>query len=161
LAQLPRLASGVDRSPPQRAFAPRSNGQRGGAKSPASDLDLARVTGVNLLIVGAADEVATLLTSLWLCLVTPIVVRDRVEPLRLPPTSPPVGTIVIYDVDTLTRQEQDALNQWLRVGNGRARVVSCASESLLPMVEAGAFNDGLYYRLNVVTIDLAGVCRPV
>jgi DNA-binding NtrC family response regulator len=46
------------------------------------------------------------------------------------------------------------LNQWLSVGDGRARVVSFASESLLPMLEAGAFDEGLYYHLNVVTIDL-------
>ena len=59
---------------------------------------------------------AKLITSLWPCLVTPIVVRNRGEPLRLSPTSPPVGTIVVYDVDTLTRQEQHALNQWLSTG---------------------------------------------
>ena len=57
-------------------------------------------------------------------------------------------------METLTREEQDALHQWLSAGNGRARVVSSASEALFPMVESGAFNDGLYYRLNVVTIDL-------
>ena len=57
-------------------------------------------------------------------------------------------------METLTRQEQDALYRWLSAVNGRARIVSSASESLFPMVESGAFNDGLYYRLNVVTIDL-------
>ena len=92
-----------------------------------SDQDLARVTRVNLFVVGAEDEVAKLITSLWPCLGTPIVVRHRGEPLRLSPTSPPVGTIVIYDVDTLTRLEQHALKQWLSAENGRARVVSSAS----------------------------------
>ena len=42
------------------------------------------------------------LASLWPCLVTPIVVRFRGEPLRLSPASPPVGTFVIYDLETLT-----------------------------------------------------------
>jgi Sigma-54 interaction domain len=154
MTELLRLASGGDRSPAQRVFAPQSNTRRRSAKSPPTDEDLARVTGVNLLVVGTDDEVATLITSLSPCLITPIVVRGRGERLRLSPTSPPFGTIVIYDVDTLSGPEQYALNKWLRVGNGRARVVSSASKSLLPMVEAGAFNDGLYYRLNVVTIDL-------
>ena len=157
MAQFPRLATGADRSPAQRAFAPRSNAQGRGAKSPPTDQDLARVTGVNLFVIGADDVVAELFTPLWPSLVTPIVVRFRGEPLRLPPASPPVGTVVIYDVDTLTRQEQHELSQWLRAGNGRARVVSTASESVLPMLEAGAFDDGLYYRLNVVTIDLSPV----
>ena len=138
----------------QRAFALQSNMQRRRVKSHPTDQDLARVTGVNLFVVGAEDQVAKLITSLWPCLATPIAVRDRGEPLRLAPTSPPVGTMVIYDVDTLTRLEQHALKQWLRVENPGARIVSSASAPLWPMVEAGAFNDGLYYRLNVVTIDL-------
>lgn len=153
MAQLPRFASGIDRSPAERTFAPQSNEQRA-AKWPTGDQDLARLPRVNVLVVGAEDEAAKLITSLWPCLVTPIVVRDRGEPLPLSPTSPPVGTIVIYGVDTLTRREQLALNQWLIAGNGHARVVSSASASLFPMVEAGVFDDGLYYRLNVVTIDL-------
>jgi Sigma-54 interaction domain len=148
------LESGVDRSPAQRPFARRSNEQRRRAKSPPGDWDLARLTTVNLLVVGAEDEVAKLIMSLWPYLVTPIVVRHRGEPLRLSRLCPPVGTIVVYDVDTLSRREQDVLNRWLSAGIGRARVVSSASESLLPMVEAGLFNDRLYYRLNMVTIDL-------
>ena len=52
------------------------------------------------------------------------------------------------------REEQDGLHDRLSAGNGRARVVSTASESLFATVESGAFNDALYYRLNVVTIDL-------
>jgi hypothetical protein len=154
LAQFPRLASGVDRPPDgERPFAPQSNEPRV-AKSSTSDQDLARLTRVNLFVIGADDVVAELLTPLWPSLVTPIVVRFRGEPLRLPPASPPIGTILIYDVDTLTRREQLALNQWLTDGNGRARVVSSASASLFPMVEQGVFDDGLYYRLNVLTIDL-------
>ena len=154
MAQLLRLASGGDRSPAQRVFAPRSKVRRRGAKVALTDQDLARLTRVNLFVVGPDDEVAQLITSLWPCLVTPVVVRRRGEPLRLPPPSPPAGTIIIHDLDALTRQEQDALYRWLKVENGRARIVSSASESLWPMVEAGAFNDGLYYLLNVVTINL-------
>jgi transcriptional regulator of acetoin/glycerol metabolism len=44
------------------------------------------------------------------------------------------------------------LYQWM-AGNGRIQVVSTASKSLQPMLEVGAFNEGLYYRLNVVTLD--------
>lgn len=155
MAQLLRLVSGVDRyqSPAQRAFASRSDAQRGGAEPPISDLDLVRVTRTNLFVVGDDVLVERLLTSLWLSLAPPIFVRQRGERLQLSPTSPPVGTVVLYDVDTLTRHEQRALHHWM-AGNGRTRVVSTASKSLQPMLQAGVFDEGLYYRLNVMTLDL-------
>ena len=153
MSQLLRLVSGVDRPPAQRAFAPRSD-QQCGAESPTSDLDLARLTRVNLFVVGADDVVVRLVTSLWRNLATPIVVRHRDEPLRLSPTSRPVGTLVVYDVESLTLDEQRALYHWMGAANGHTRVVSTASQPLLPLVEAGAFNEDLYYRLNVVTLDL-------
>jgi transcriptional regulator of acetoin/glycerol metabolism len=46
------------------------------------------------------------------------------------------------------------LNQWVREASGQVWVVSTAVQSLLPLVEAGDFNDELYYRLNPVMIDL-------
>lgn len=115
---------------------------------------------MNLLVIGADDVVTELFTPLWPSLVTPIVVRYRGEPLRLPPASTPVGTIVIYDMDTLTLREQHVLNQWVRGASGHAWVVSTARESLFPLVEAGTFHDELYYRLNVVAIDLMSPLTP-
>ena len=152
MAQPLRLES-AGRPPARRPFAPRADELRHGAKWPPSDQDLSLLTRVNLLVVGAENEVAAAIGSMWPGLVSPIVVRYRGEPLRLSMV-PPVGTFVIYDLESLTCEEQDALHRWLLSGHGRARVVSTASESLFPMVEAGTFNDGLYYRLNVMTIDL-------
>ena len=125
-----------------------------GAASATSDLDLARRTGANLLVVAADDIVTELMTSLWPSLAAPICVRKRDERLRLPPTSLPVATLVVYDADTLTGDEQRALHHWITL-NGRTQVVSTASTSLWPMLQAGAFNDALYYRLNVVLVDPA------
>ena len=159
--QLLRPVSGVDRyqSPAQWPFARRSDAQRRDAESPTGDLDLARVTRTNLLVVGDDDVVASLITSLWPSLAPPIFVRQRGERFQLSPTSPPVGTIVVHDVDTLTRHEQDALYHWM-AGNGRTQVVSTASKSLQPLLQAGAFSEGLYYRLNVVTLDLTSPVTP-
>jgi sigma-54-interacting transcriptional regulator len=154
MAQLLRLASGGDRPSAQRDVVLRSNRQWRDANSAVTDHDLARTSKANVFVVGAEDETAELVASLRPCLFTPIVVRRRGEPLRLEPAAAPAGTIVVYDVETLTSEEQDALNQWLGAARGRVRVVSCASRSLLPAVEAGDFNDALYYRLNVVTIHL-------
>ncbi len=152
MAQPLRLEN-AGRPPERRPFAPRADELRHGAKWPPSDQDLALLTRVNLLVVGAENDVAAAIGLMWPGLVTPIVVRHRGEPLRLSMV-PPVGTFVIYDLESLTCEEQDGLHRWLLTGSGRARVVSSASESLFPMVESGAFNDDLYYRLNVVTIDL-------
>ena len=154
MSQLPRLVSGVDRykSPPQPAAASRSDARRGEG-SPTSDLELVRRTRTNLFVVGDDVVVERLLTTLWLSLAPPIFVRQRGERLLLAPTSPPVGTVVVYDVDTLTRHEQRALHHWM-AGNSRTRVVSTATKSLQPMLQAGAFDEELYYRLNVMTLDL-------
>jgi len=150
MAQLPILRGGVDVS---QSPAPPSDAHRG-AEWP-TDLDLVRGTSTNLLVLGDDDVLEGVLASLWPSLAPTIVVRKRDESLRLPPTSLPVATMVIFDVDTLTDHEQRALYQWI-CENGRTQVVSTASKCLMPMLGSGAFNDALYYRLNVVLLDLGG-----
>jgi len=120
---------------------------------PLSDEGLARRTKLNLLIMGADDVVARFVTSLWPYFLAPRIVRRPGEQLQLP-TSRLAGTILLYDVDTLTRGDQDALHRWNNAGNDRTRVVSTATQSLLPVLATGAFNDDLYYHLNVLTFDL-------
>ncbi len=129
-----------------------------GAEMPNKDLDVARLRRTNLLLVGTELMVSNLICSLWSNFVEPIVVRRRDERLRLAPSSEPIGTMILYGVDTLTDDEQRALQDWLTVRNGRTRVVSTVSASLLPMVEACAFSDSVYYRLNTVCIDLTSQC---
>ena len=120
---------------------------------PTGDLDLVRGTSTNLLIVDNDEVVEELIAALWPSLATPIVVRRRGERLRL---SPGAATIVVYDVDTLTRHEQCALWDWM-AGNGDAQIVSTALKSLFPMLRTGAFDEALYYRLNVVMLDPASL----
>ena len=104
--------------------------------------------------MGADEVVAGFIASLWPHFVAPRVVRRRGEQLRLLPMSRPAGTVVLYDVHTLTRREQDALRGWINARSDRPRIVSTTTQSLLPVMETGAFNDELYYRLNVLTFDL-------
>jgi len=132
----------------------KSSDDRRGTESLIGDEGLARFTDLNLLIMGADDVVARVLTTLWPYFSAPRVVRHRGEQLRLLTTSPPAGTILVYDVHTLTRREQDALHRWMNAGNNRTRVVSTTTQSLVPVLETGAFNDDLYYRLNLLTLDL-------
>ena len=118
----------------RRALAHWSDNRRRDTESPSSDEGLARFTKLNLLIMGADDVVARFVTSLWPYLLAPRVVRRRGEELRLLPMSRPAGTILIYDVQTLTHREQHALYRWLSVGNGRTRIVSTTTQSLVPLL---------------------------
>jgi len=155
MAQLPRVVDGLDRfrSPAQRRLALWSEAWRRGAESQASDLDLVRLTRTNLLIIGKDDDVARLITTLWASPSTAVVVRHRGERLQLPPVALSVATVVVYDVDTLTLQDQHALHEWMSV-NPRTQVVSVSSRSLQMLLGTGGFDEELYYRLNVMMLDL-------
>lgn len=127
---------------------------RRAAESPAGDFDVAHLSRTNTLVVGPDASVSDLLCSRWSTFEEPVMRRRSGERLRLPPSSEPVGTLLLEAVDTLTDYEQRALQDWLIVRNRATRVVSTTAASLLDMVDAGTFNDSLYYRLNVVRIDL-------
>jgi len=70
-------------------------------------------------MMGTDDAVAGFVTSLWPYFLAPRVVRRRGEQLQLLSTSGPASTIVVHDVHTLTRREQDALNRWMKRNAGR------------------------------------------
>ena len=61
-------------------------------------------------------------------------------------------TVLLYDVSQLTLLQQIALSDWLAFGRGRSRVISVSQASLFERVESGRFLEGLYYRLNTLTI---------
>jgi Sigma-54 interaction domain len=61
-------------------------------------------------------------------------------------------TRLIGDVSTLTRRQQSDLYDWLDRGHEEASIISVTSEPLWPLVESGRFLEGLYYRLNVVSV---------
>ena len=58
---------------------------------------------------------------------------------------------MLHDIHELAHEDQHRLLAWLDVSNGETRVVSTTSVPLWRQVKAGAFNDGLYYRLNAVS----------
>lgn len=62
------------------------------------------------------------------------------------------GTVLLYDVSQLTLIQQIALSDWLALGRGQARVISISQVSLFERVQDGRFLEGLYYRLNTVTM---------
>ena len=66
------------------------------------------------------------------------------------------GTLVLLEVAGLDAKQQAQLLRWLDQfdGRGQVQVVSTTSQPLVSLVETGAFLANLYYRLNVVRMDL-------
>jgi hypothetical protein len=120
-----------------------------------SDLNLARTTRANLLLVGTEGLVLNLVSVLVPDLSPGLTSRRRNRRLLLPPASSRVAAVVIRDVDALTPEDQLGLFNWLDAAKNGTQVVSTASAPLLPLVETGAFNAALYYRLNTVYINLS------
>jgi len=118
------------------------------------DLSVARITRANILLVGSDRQVSRLVRLSVADLHPAAVVSCRNGHLRLPSTSLRAGTIVIRDVDALSSDDQVKLCEWLDTRSDRTQVVSTASSPIVPLVDSSLFNDALYYRLNVVYVDL-------
>jgi Sigma-54 interaction domain len=111
------------------------------------------VLRANLLAVGSDEALARLLDSLLPHLRQPLYRWAPGQCLHLP--APGVlGTLIIEDVGALPLDDQRRLFDWLTVTLGNTRIVSTTAVGLLPLVETGAFIDSLYYRLNVVCIEV-------
>ncbi len=53
----------------------------------------------------------------------------------------------------LTLEQQIELHDWLNAGRGGVQIVSITSQADLAAGGAGGFLEGLFYRLNVVTLE--------
>ena len=115
-------------------------------------LDICLPTWANLLLTGPYEVADAFLKSIRLHLQHPVVIVRGGEPLALP--SAPVGTLFLADVGGLTLEEQCRLYDWLGECSSHTQVISTSATSLMPMVAAGRFHAGLYYRLNTVYIDI-------
>jgi transcriptional regulator of aromatic amino acid metabolism len=71
--------------------------------------------------------------------------------LYLPPT--PGGTLLLNDVSRLTLAQQIEVFDWLTLMRGGTQVAAISSTPLAALVQNGEFLEGLYYRLNMVTVN--------
>jgi hypothetical protein len=117
------------------------------------DWRLARRTRTNLLLIHANGVIQSILELLQPDLDEPIATWRPGERLVLPPETR-AGTMILQDVGSMAKEDQRRLLEWLDRASGRTRVVSTTPAHLLPRVEAGAFIDTLYYRLNTVCVDV-------
>ena len=63
------------------------------------------------------------------------------------------GTLLLREVGRMTLRQQLSLYDWLSTGAPDLQVVSISSGALAPLVERGEFFEGLFYRLNVISLD--------
>ena len=70
------------------------------------------------------------------------------------------GTVVVRGVNRLDRGQQMQLVEWLEGATGRVQVIATSSEPLFPLVKRGTFLDVLYYRLNVVRVEVTAESLP-
>ena len=65
------------------------------------------------------------------------------------------ATVVLRHVHTLAAAEQQSLLQWLDGrSNGRTQIISLRPAPLFSLVEAGAYDELLYYRLNLIYLQV-------
>lgn len=66
------------------------------------------------------------------------------------------GTLLLHDVGTLTIGQQVALFDWMQHHRGAMQVVSVTEKRLMGMVCDGRFLEGLFYRLNTISVTARG-----
>jgi hypothetical protein len=119
-----------------------------------ADLQMVRQHRANLLVVGEPAATAVILDLLGLSARDTIMTWRPRQPLELPPPGR-TTTLILHDVDQLSSAAQGAVLRWLDQCAGQTWVVSTTTEPLWRRVEAGAFSETLYYRLNIVCLSAA------
>src|SRR5262245_7843 len=122
------------------------------ARQAHKDLQVAGMPRTNLLLIGSPGATRIVMEMLWLELRDPILTRRPRQRLELPAPGR-ASTLVLHDVEDLTRDDQLRLLRWLDQMGSRIRVVTTTRTSLWPRIKSGAFSDTLYYRLNTVCVD--------
>jgi transcriptional regulator of acetoin/glycerol metabolism len=125
-----------------------------------SDMDLLRALTTsdrrpNLMVDctgGSADDVLVQLRSIC---AAPFHSSRLPGALDLPEEG--TGTLLLHDVAALTIAQQVMLFDWLQHRRGRMQVVSVTQKRLMGMVCDGRFLEGLFYRLNTISVTARGV----
>jgi Sigma-54 interaction domain len=108
----------------------------------------------NLLLVGTRTATNDVLAAMRPYLRAPV---QQYRPRTgAPVLQPSEGTLILLEVAKLDLKQQVQLLRWLDQSHERphVQVVSTTSKPLFSLVEAGAFSPALYYRLNVIRIEL-------
>ena len=109
---------------------------------------------VNVLLEGPETALAAVVCRLSPHLRQPVVSTRSGTALSL--SAMEIGTVVLSHVHALTTQDQMQLLEWLNAASVRPQVISTSPQPVFPFVELGLFDAALYYRLNVIRIQVDG-----
>lgn len=124
---------------------------------------LAQRAHVNLLVMGvprferrlkAAAGMRHFVEALLPDMPKPLASWSPGERLILPPVGS-VQTLILHDVGLLGPSDQMRVLDWSECTEGDTRIVSTTPDSLLPRIRSGQFLASLYYRLNIICVNLA------
>jgi hypothetical protein len=127
------------------------------AASGTIDLDiditrrLLRQGRARALVVGTERATGSVLRSLRADFGAVVVNMRAGGPLTLPEAR---ATVILHDVSAMNGADQDRLYQWLNLSPPGISVIGVASEPMFPLVQRGAFLTDLFYRLNLIVIDV-------
>jgi len=110
---------------------------------------------LNVLIAGPATALDETLAALMPLLSEPIELFSPGKGTSVP--QPSEGTLLLTEIAALDKEQQRQLLGWLDDFGQRphVQVVSTTSTQLFSLVESGDFHSDLYYRLNVMRLDVS------
>ena len=119
-----------------------------------ADWDVAVQRQHNLLLEGSPSDTEERLAALKAHLREPLCEFRPTDGACVP--QPLEGTLILLEVARLDAAQQTTLLRWFDKFDERVpvRIVSTSSEPLFSFVGSSAFSSELYYRLNVVLIEL-------
>jgi hypothetical protein len=120
---------------------------------PAEELRAVGDLHPNVLIVGPDASVEQALKEIY-AVVRPPILSIQIDNGFVLPSPPTGGTLILRDVAVAGPEDQRRLHEWIELAGGAVQVVSTNGASLLPLIERGSFLDSLYYRLNVLYLEI-------
>jgi hypothetical protein len=105
----------------------------------------------NVLLEGSELSTLAALRLLEPHLPEPVIRKRRGSPLQL--RDGDVGALVLEEVGDLSGDEQARLLAWID-GRCQTQIVSTTARPLFECVARGFFDASLYYRLNVIVVEL-------
>jgi len=154
LVYAPRLAPGVEPATALHEVRRSRLDESWVSRNAEEDFQFALSARRNVLVTGPDHRVTALLQRLQTKHATVVSCGSARLDLPLPTVAGAGDTLVLRDVDTLTAEEQHRLAGWIASNDNDVHLITTASTSLLPLIDAGDFNATLYYRINIVYIAL-------
>jgi hypothetical protein len=126
-------------------------GETGFRTEPPEDWSVVTQSQTHVLVGGVAIAVDAFLRA----------VKDRAQPpireVRATAFEAPAhtdGTLILRGVEALDRGQQVMLLGWLETPQNKTRVIATSATPVYLLVQAEAFLERLFYRLNVVHITV-------